>query len=39
MDIGMPIKDGYEATKEILEMQKNLKNMNEKDKMRINENC
>lgn len=35
----MPIKDGYEATKEILEMQKNLKNMNEKDKMRINENC
>jgi len=25
MDIGMPIKDGYEASKEIFQLQKNLK--------------
>ncbi len=36
MDIGMPIKDGYEASKEILLMQKNLKSMNEKDEVKMN---
>jgi hypothetical protein len=36
MDIGMPIKDGFEASKEIISLQNNLKEF-EKEEQQINE--
>jgi len=39
MDIGMPIKDGYEASKEILQLEKNLNKMALKDETTKNEKC
>ncbi len=32
----MPIKDGYEASKEILEIKKNMKQLNEDEGLNIN---
>jgi CheY-like chemotaxis protein len=39
MDIGMPIKDGYEASKEIFQIKNNLKKIGEKDEVKINNKC
>jgi CheY-like chemotaxis protein len=39
MDIGMPIKDGYEASKEIFQIQNNLRKIGENDEVKINKKC